>query len=115
MRIVIEGRVYKVPFPRDILRKPAIDIKPTKIVALGVLDIKIDARMPGRPVTVKVVLDDSVETRRQLVQEKIRAMMDPSVPAVDRMNAIAWTKGLDQTLSQLLTEAQRPPAYRPAP
>ena len=113
LKAVIEGHAYQIPFPREILRKPAFLVKPTKIVAIGTLEVEITARRPGRDPAVKVRLDDSVETRRQLVQSKIRTMMDPNAPENDRETALAWTRALEETLSQVLSESQREPAFRP--
>ena len=115
LKVVIEGRAYSVPFPRDILRLPILTIKPKKVVALGVVDVTLTTRKPGQPVMVKVRLDDSVEARRQLVQTEIRTMMDPYVPAEERSSSVAWTRALEETLSEVVTESQRGPAFRAVP
>lgn len=115
LKVVIEGRSYRVPFPREMLRKPAFVLKPTKIVAVGVVEASLSERLPGRAPAVKVRLDDSVAARRSLVQELIRAQMNPDVPAARRASAIAWTRALEQALSDLVTESQREPAFRAAP
>lgn len=113
LKVAIEGHVYRVPFPREILRKPAFLVKPAKIVAIGTLEVEVAARLPDREPAVKIRLDDSTETRRKLVQSKIQAMMDPNAPESDRATALAWTRALEETLSQVLTESQREPAFRP--
>ena len=113
LKVVIEGRKYYVPFPRDILRKAPIDIKPRKIVALGVLELKL-TRLPGHEAALRVNLDDSVESRRNLVQREIRLMMDPKATENDRSSALAWTRALEQQLSAVVSEGQRAPAFRPA-
>ena len=109
---VVEGHSYSVPFPRDILRKPAVEIKPTKIVALGVLDVSVE-RLPGREPTMRIYLDDSIDARRALVQREIRSMMDPNAASDQRASAISWTRALEESLRTLVTESQRGPAYRP--
>jgi hypothetical protein len=114
LKVVIEGRSYSVPFPRDILRKAALDIKPTKVVAIGTLDIKL-TRLQNRGTTVRVYLDDGAESRRALVQKEIRLMMDPNAAGSDRATALAWTRGLTEQLTQIVTEVQRGPAYRLGP
>lgn len=112
LKIKAEGRTYTVPFPREILRKAALNVKPARIVPIGTLDVKVLARAPGRPATVRVSLDDSIRERRRLVQEVIRTMMDPRVDAGDRANAVAWTRALEASLSELLVESDRAPAFR---
>lgn len=111
LKVVIEGRSYSVPFPRDILRKAAMDIRPSKVVAIGVLDVKL-TRLQNRGTTVRVFLDDGPDARRALVQREIKMMMDLSAPAEDRSSAQAWTRGLTDQLTQIVTEVQRGPAYR---
>lgn len=112
LKITVEGRAYKVPFPRELLRKGSLDIKPTKIVPIGVLDVVVEKALPGRPPIVRMSLDDSVDARRGLVQQLIRAMMDPNAPADMRRSAIAWTRALDQTLVEVLAEPPREPLYK---
>lgn len=113
LKVVVEGRKYLVPFPREILRKAPLDIKPKKILALGTLEIKL-TRIPGHEAALRVTLDDSVEARRTLVQREIRLMMDPKATDADRSSALAWTRALEEQLSAVVTEARRGPAYRPA-
>ena len=115
LKVVVAGHSYKVPFPREILRKAVLDVKPTKIVPIGIIDVTLTGRMPGRPASVKVTLDDSVQARRDLVQREVHLMMDVNAPADDRSAALAWTRGLEQALSELLTEADRRPSFRSSP
>lgn len=114
LTVKVEGHTYKVPFPRELLRKGAIQIKPTKIVPLGVLVAEVQKPLPGRRPVVKLRLDDGVPARRGLVQTLIRAMMDPNAPNAQRMSAIAWTRALDQTLIEVLAEPEREPLYKAA-
>lgn len=115
LRFWVDGRAYRVPFPRDILRKPVIPIAPTKIVALGVVEIAVLDRLPGREPTVRVRLNDSADARRELVQSMIRAMMNPDASPELRDSALSWTRALEQTLQDVVTEAERKPPFRPGP
>ena len=115
LKVRVEEGTYRLPFPRDILRKPALDIKPKKIVSIGVFEVKIEPALPGRAPAVKVRLDDSVEARRQAVQDIIREMMDPTVPLADRESAVAWSRALQNSLMELVSETERAPLFTPAP
>lgn len=115
LSVKTEGHTFHVPFPRDILRRPAIKIRPAKIVALGVLEATLTPAMPGRKQAMKVRLDDTVATRRKIVQDLIHDMMDPNTPAPVRESAVAWTGALDQTLEDLAAEAVRAAPYKAGP
>lgn len=115
LKIRIEGRTYRVPFPREILRANAVTIKPRKIAALGVLEARLSKALPGRPARIDLRLDDSVDARRNLVEGLIRSMMDPDVSVEKRENAISWIRALDQSLLDLLSESERKPLYKLAP
>lgn len=115
LKIRIEGRTYRVPFPRDILRKPALDVRPTKVVPIGILEASLTPSLPGQEGRLRVRLDDGVEARRQILQGLIRDMMDPAVPLETRSSAIAWTRALDQALLDLVSENPKRPTYKPAP
>lgn len=110
----IEGRGYRAPFPREILRKASVDMKPGRITSLGIIDVRVTPPMPGRPSAMKVTLDDSVDARRKLVQDAIRAVLDPSAPFSYRESAVSWTKALDMTLVALAAESQSAPLYKRA-
>jgi hypothetical protein len=112
LKIKIEGKTYYAPFPRDIMRKAPIDIRPTHLYALGILEVHVQ-RFPGRTAEARVTLDDSANARRSLVQNVIRTMMDPKAKNDDRRSAVAWTRALESQLSDIVTESQRGPAYRP--
>lgn len=115
MTAVIEGRSYRVPFPRELLRLAAFDVKPSRILPLGILEVKVQTALPGQDSRVAVRLDDSVEARRQIVQETIRDMMDPRRATDVRESAIAWTRSLQNSLLALLAEEEKRPSYKPAP
>lgn len=115
LKVSVAGHSYKVPFPRDILRKEALEIRPTRIVSLGIVRVELLDHLPGRAPTVRVWLDDSVQARRDLLQNEIHAMMDPNAPAEERSAALAWTRAIDESLSDLLTEADRRAPFRAVP
>ncbi len=115
LKVSVAGHTYKVPFPRDILRKEELDIKPTRIVSIGIVNVEVLERLPGRPATVRVWLDDGVQARRDLLQNEIRSMMDPNAPSDERQAALAWTHALDEALSDLITEADRRAPFRAVP
>lgn len=112
LKLRIEGRTYKVPFPRELLRKSGIQVKPKKVVPIGVLEAVVGKALPGRKPQVRVRLDDSVAARRQLVQDLIRDMMDPRAPTDVRESAISWLRALDMTLIEVLAEQERGPLYK---
>jgi hypothetical protein len=114
MKARIEGRTYRIPFPRDLLRLPAYQVKPSRILALGILEYKVQAALPGQPSRIAVRLDDSVEARRKIVQETIRDMMDPRKSSEVRESAISWTRSLQNSLLDLLAEEERRPTFKPA-
>jgi hypothetical protein len=113
--VKIEGRTYRVPFPKDILRRAAIDVKPAKIVSLGILEASLEKALPGRKPVLRVKLNDSVQARRDLVQDMIHNMMDPNTPSPVRESAVDWTRALDQTLGELTAESVRPAPFRKGP
>ncbi len=115
MKATIEGRSYRIPFPRELLRLPAYNVKPSRILPMGILEYKIQAALPGQPSRIAVRLDDSVDARRKIVQETIRDMMDPRRSTDVRESAIAWTRSLQNSLLELLAEEEKRPAYKPAP
>lgn len=114
MKASIEGRSYRIPFPRELLRLPAYEVKPNRILPLGILEYKVQTALPGQPSRVAVRLDDSVEARRKIVQDTIRDMMDPRRSSDVRESAIAWTRSLQNSLLDLLAEEERRPTYKPA-
>lgn len=115
MTVDIEGRRYRLPFPRDIQRLDAYTIKPSKILALGVIEARVMPALPGRPPEIRVRLDDSVMARRHVVQDMIRMMMDPTRSLDTRESAISWSRGLQNSLIDILAEDDRRPLYTPAP
>ncbi|MBI3551390.1 MAG: hypothetical protein HY077_02630 [Elusimicrobia bacterium] len=114
LHIEIEGRTFRAPFPRDIQRKNKIIVKPTKIVSLGILEVRLPAALPGREAQVKVWLDDGVAARRKLIEDTVRLMMDPDAPNIYRKNAIDWSRALDQSLVDLTAESPPIPLYKRA-
>jgi hypothetical protein len=110
----IAGRTYRMPFPREVLRKPPINIKGKKVLPIGVFEVQLQQALPGQTPKVQIVIDDSIPTRRQLVQDIIHQMMDPNIPAEDRERAISWSRALQNALLDILAEAEteRPPLFK---
>lgn len=114
MTVVIEGRKYRLPFPRDIQRLDAYTIKPSKILALGILEARVMPALPGRRPEIRVRLDDSVPARRKVVQDMIHEMMDPTRSLDTRESAISWSRALQNSLMDILSEEGHRPLYTPA-
>ncbi|MDD5305157.1 MAG: hypothetical protein PHS14_18820 [Elusimicrobia bacterium] len=114
MNVVIEGRSYSLPFPRDLLRQHAYEIKPGKITAMGSLEAKVMPALPGQKPTIRVRLDDSPQARRNVVQSSIRDMMDPRKSSEVRESTIAWSRALQNSLMELLAEDEQRQLYKPA-
>ncbi len=114
MHVVIEGRKYSLPFPRDLLRQHAYEIKPGKITAMGSLEATVMPALPGQKPTIRVRLDDSTQARRNVVQSTIRDMMDPRKSSEVRESSIAWSRALQNSLMELLAEEQQRQLYKPA-
>jgi hypothetical protein len=114
MTVVIEGRTYRLPFPRDIQRLDAYTIKPTKILALGIVEARVLPALPGRKPEIRVRLDDSVMARRKIVQDMVHEMMDPTRSLDARENAISWSRALQNSLQDILSEEDHRPLYTPA-
>jgi hypothetical protein len=115
MKATIEDRTYRLPFPRDIQRLDAYEVKPAHIVALGIVEVRVMPALPGRKPETRVRLDDSVEARRKLVQDTIHEMMDPTRPVELRDSAIAWSRALQNALTDIVSEQERRATYTPAP
>ncbi|MCM2304679.1 MAG: hypothetical protein NDJ72_08245 [Elusimicrobia bacterium] len=114
MNVVIEGRTYSLPFPRDLLRQHAYEIKPGKITSMGSLEATVMPALPGQKPTIRVRLDDSPQARRNVVQSTIRDMMDPRKSTDVRESALAWSRALQISLMDLLAEEEQRPLYKPA-
>lgn len=112
MKVVIEGRTYRLPFPRELLRLDPYKVKSSKIVTLGVIEARVMPALPGRKPEIRVRLDDSVATRRAIVQDMIREMMDPTRPLDARASAISWSRALQNSLLDILSEQQKPLTYK---
>jgi hypothetical protein len=115
MTVVISGRSYSVPFPRQILRLNQYRVKPDKVLAVGILEAKLLPALDGRAPEIRVRLDDSAQARRGLVQEEIRQMMDPARSSDARDGAVSWSRGLQNSLMDILAEEDHQPLYQPAP
>ncbi|MEK7384299.1 MAG: hypothetical protein AAB262_13565 [Elusimicrobiota bacterium] len=115
MNVVIDGRQYRLPFPRDLLRQPPYTIKASKIVAMGILEARVLPALPGRQPQLRIRLDDGVSARRKVVQDTIRDMMDPNLSPETRESTIAWSRALQDSLMNILSEEQKRTTYKPAP
>jgi hypothetical protein len=114
MHVVIEDRTYSLPFPRDLLRQHAYEIKPGKITAMGSLEAKVMPALPGQKPKIQVRLDDSTQARRNVVQSAIRDMMDPRKSLEVRESALAWSRALQNSLMELLAEDEQRQIFKPA-
>ena len=115
MTIRLDGRDHRIPFPRELLRQPPCTVRRSKILALGVLEARLMPALPGQKPQIRVSLDDTVEARRQLVQATIQEMMDPRRPAETRESAISWSRALQNSLMEILSEQEKRPLFKPAP
>lgn len=112
LRVRIAGRHYYVPFPRDILRKDPVEVRPTKVVALGVVEARLLPIMRGRAPRVEIRLDDSNETRRRLIEDMIAKMMDAKTSHEVREATVSWTRALEQALVLVQGENERKRSYK---
>ena len=114
LTVKLEGSTYKVPFPRT---SCANRLRPQaqKIIAIGIVEAKLSTALPGQKAALRVRIDDSIDARRSLVQDLIHEMMDPSASLEVREGAISWSRALETSLMDLLSESQRSPLYKPAP
>jgi hypothetical protein len=115
LALTIEGRKYRLAFPRQIQRLDAHTIKPSKILALGILEVRVMPALPGREPEIRLRLDDSLLARRKMVQDTIREMMDPARPLETRESTIAWSRELENSLLAILSEEEHRALYTPAP
>ncbi|MBI3298300.1 MAG: hypothetical protein HYZ75_09065 [Elusimicrobia bacterium] len=112
LHVKIAGRSYAVPFPRDILRKDPLEVKPTKVIALGVLEARLLPIKRGHEARVEVRLDDSNKARRHLIEDMIDRMMDAKASLEVRDAAVSWTRALEQALVLVQGEAERKATYK---
>ena len=91
---------------------PEIDIKPTRTIAVGVLEVKLFPKQKGKPQKIEVRLDSSVKTRRKLVQEVIDMMIDPTISVARRSATTSWTRALQIALTDLVGEQEEAPAFK---
>jgi len=110
----IEGREYVIPFPRELLRQGSYELKPKKAVALGVLEAKVHAALPGQKGTLKIRMDDGLQARRAVVTAVIRQLMDPRRSSSEQANAAVWSRALQNMLMELQAEDEPRPTFKPA-
>lgn len=114
LTVVIAGRKLRVPFPRDILRMPPIEAKPTQIIPIGILEAKLLPIKKGRHPQIVVRLDNSIAARRELVEETIKKMMDSKEKIKIRSSAVSWTRALERALSKIQGEEEAALSYKPS-
>ena len=114
LKVRLEGRTYRAPFPREVTRKAAVAIKSRKIVSLGILEFRLSSALPGRHPSLKVRLDDSASARSSLVQEALRSTLEPTAPNWYRNNAVTWSRALEETLVGISAEPEAAPLYKRA-
>jgi hypothetical protein len=114
LKVRIAGRTYRMPFPREVLRRAPLNIKGKKAFPVGIFEVQLQPALPGQPPRVKISIDDSITARRQVVQDIIHQMMDPNISAEDREMAIAWSRPLQNVLLEILAEAEteRAPLFK---
>ncbi|MBI5239713.1 MAG: hypothetical protein HY926_04515 [Elusimicrobia bacterium] len=114
LKVRIAGRTYRMPFPRDVLRKAPLNVKGKKVYPMGVFEVRLQQALPGQTPQVKIFLEDSVQTRRTIVQDVIHQMMDPRIQPSQRDITIGWARALQTKLLELLAEAEaeRVPLYK---
>jgi len=115
VRVRIGRSIYVVPFPRELLRMDYVAVKPGRIVALGVLEVKLLPVERGERPKVVLRFDHSVATRRALIEDVIAKMMDTKVQSDVRRRAAGWTRALEQALVKIQGEEEPPPAFKPFP
>ena len=114
MTVLINGRTYHLPFPRDIRRRHAYDIRPGHIVSMGIVEVAVMPAPPEQAPMIHVRFDDAVPVRRALVQSVIHDMMDPLRPIEVRDNLVAWSQALQNSLLDLLSKEAPSPAVTPS-
>lgn len=112
LEVMVEGRIYRLPFPRDIMRKDDIKVPQRKIVPLGIIEARIVPALPGKKPELRIRFDDSLKTRRRLVEDMIRKMTDPRVPLKERQSVLSWAKALDRALMNLAAQRKKSPLFK---
>ncbi len=112
LEVMVEGRRYKLPFPRDIMRKDDIKVPQRKIVPLGIIEARIVPALPGQKPELRIRFDDSLKTRRRLVEDMIRKMTDPKIALKERRSIISWAKALDRSLLKLAAQRKKSPLFK---
>jgi len=112
LKVHIADQTYSLPFPRSLLRKDPIEVKPRKIVPIGILEARLLPIRRGREPRVEVRLDDSIATRRKLVEDLIKQQMDHRTPIEIRDKLISWTRALEQALIRVQGEEERRPSFK---
>ena len=113
MRVRIDGRTYRVPFPRSVLRLRPFEVPPTKLLPVGILEARLLPIERGKRPIIQVRLDDSVSARRKLLESVIDKQMNPKTEPNIRDSTITWTRALEQALIRLQGEEEEKRRYNP--
>ncbi|MFA6317160.1 MAG: hypothetical protein WC943_07060 [Elusimicrobiota bacterium] len=115
MRIVADDFAYRAPFPSQIMRKAAMDLRPKKVISLGIIEVRFVSDPLRKEAKIVVRLDDSVAARRDAVQQIIRDMASGATPSEERDRDFAWSGSLEDSLIGLQAEIEQRPLYKPSP
>ncbi|MBI5882252.1 MAG: hypothetical protein HZB91_04010 [Elusimicrobia bacterium] len=115
MRITADDFTFKAPFPPQIMRKPAIDLRPKKVVSLGIIEARFVADPLKKEARIVVRIDDSVAARRDAVQQIIHDMASAETPTEERDRDFAWSGSLEDCLIGLQAEIEQRPLFKPSP
>jgi hypothetical protein len=115
MRITADDFVYKTPFPPQIMRKSAIDLRPKKVISLGIIEARFVADPVKKEARIVVRIDESVAARREAVQQIIHDMASAETPAEERDRDFAWAGSLEDCLIGLQAENEQKPLFKSSP
>ena len=114
LTVTIAGRSFRVPFPRSILRKEQVDLKPTRAVAIGILEVKLLPIRKGERPKIEVRLIDDIDAKRELLEEVIDKMMDTKTPVEIRSASVSWTRAIENAVIDLQGLEQEQRAFKPS-
>ena len=114
LTVVIAGRKFTVPFPRDIMRLTPVEAKPKRLIPLGILEAKLLPIKKGHQPKVIVRLDNGIAARREIVEDMIKKMMDPKSKLKTRDSTVTWSRALEKALIDIQGEEETALSYKPA-
>jgi hypothetical protein len=104
LAVTSEGADLKPPFPREWMSESSFRARPSKISSMGIIEVIVDPAAKAAAPSVSLRFDDSVQTRRSLIEGMIHAMMDSQASPADRAEAIAWSRPLEEALINIQAE-----------